>query len=117
MVFNTVTLDSIPAYLVARIPEISVFLSTILMFFGSDYIMEYFLKKSLKKMNFLSRTIIFLLYALLVLPVLCTVCAVFLQNTLLYPCQSLIVVVLLASFLFIGMLLSIRYNMRVKLKL
>ncbi|MDD5311926.1 MAG: hypothetical protein PHO26_02675 [Dehalococcoidia bacterium] len=117
MVLNSVAFDSIPAYLVARIPEISVFLSTILMFFAGDYIMELFLKKSLKKMNFVSRTIIFLLYALLVLPVLCTVCAVFLQNAVLYPYQSGIVLVLLASFLLVGMLLSLRYNMRVKLKL
>ena len=52
MAYNALALDSIPTYLVARIPEISFLLSTILIAFASDYIMEYFLKKSLKKMNF-----------------------------------------------------------------
>ncbi len=117
MVYDTVALDSVPAYLIARIPEISFLLSTVLMAFASDYIMEYFLKKSLKKMNFVTRTIIFLFYGLLILPALCTACALFLQNTLLYPYQKWIVPVLLASFLFVGILLSIRYNMKVKLKL
>ncbi|MCX6007071.1 MAG: hypothetical protein NTZ34_07410 [Chloroflexi bacterium] len=117
MAYNVLALDSVPAYLIARIPEISFFLSTALMFFASDYIMEYFLKKSLRKMNFVTRTIIFLVYGLLVLPVLCTACALFLQNTLLYPYQGWIVLVLLASFLFVGIMLSIRYNMKVKLRL
>jgi len=117
MVYNIVSLDSVPAYLVARIPEISFLLSTVVIAFTSDYIMEYFLKKSLKKMNFITRTIIFLFYGLLVLPALCTACALFLQNAVLYPYQKWIVAVLLASFLLVGILLSIRYNMRLKLKL
>jgi hypothetical protein len=117
MVYDILALDSVPAYLIAKIPEISFFLSTILMFFASDYIMEYFLKKSLKKMNFVARTIIFLFYGLLVLPALCTAGALFLQDAVLLPYQRWIVPVLLACFLFIGILLSIRYNMRLKLKL
>jgi hypothetical protein len=117
MIYNSIALDSVPAYLIAKIPEISFLLYTILIAFASDYIMEYFLKKSMKKMNFVTRTIIFLLYGLLVLPVLCTACALFLQNTVLYPYQKWIVLVLLASFLVVGILLSIRYNMKVKLKL
>jgi hypothetical protein len=116
MAYNVLALDSIPAYLVEKIPEISFLLSTILMFFASDYIMDYFLKKALRKMNFVTRTLIFLLYGLLVLPALCTGCAVFLQNSVLYPCQSWIVPVVLASFLIIGILLSIRYSMKLKLK-
>jgi len=116
MAYNVIALDSIPAYLVEKIPEISFLLSTIFMFFGSDYIMEYFLKKTLKKMSFVVRTIIFLLYALIVLPVICTAFALFLQNTILYPCQQWIVPVVLASFLCVGLLLSIRYSMKVKLK-
>jgi hypothetical protein len=115
MVDNTLTLESIPAYLIAKIPEISFFLSTILMFFASDYIMEYFLKKSLKRMNFVTRTVIFSLYGLIALPALCTACALLLQNAVLYPYQKWIVAVLIASFLLVGILLSIRYNMRLKL--
>jgi hypothetical protein len=117
MSYNMLALDSVPAYLIDKIPEISFFLSTILMFFGSDYIMEYFLKKSLKKMNFVTRTIIFLFYGLFALPALCTACAFFLQDAILYPYQNWIVPVLLASFLSVGILLSIRYNMKLRLKL
>jgi hypothetical protein len=117
MVDKTLTLESIPAYLVARIPEMSFLLSTILMFFASDYIMEYFLKKSLKRMNFVTRTVIFSLYGLIALPALCTACALLLQNAVLYPYQKWIVAILIASFLLVGILLSIRYNMRLKLKL
>ena len=117
ILYVVLALDSVSAYLIARIPEISFFLSTALMFFASDYIMEYFLKKSLRKMSFVTRTIIFLFYGLLVLPVLCTACALFLQNAVFYPYQKWIVLVLLASFLFVGILLSIRYNMKIKLKL
>ncbi len=116
MDYNMVSLDSLPAYLIARIPEISFLLSTVLMFFASDYIMEYLLKKSLKKINFVSRTIIFLLYGLIILPALCTACALFLQNAILYPYQRWIVLVLLASFLFVGIMLSIRYNMKIRFK-
>jgi len=111
------SLESLPAYLTTRIPEISFFVATILMFFISDYIMEFFLKKSLKKINFVTRTIIFILYGLIVLPGLCAVCALFLQNAVLYPYQRWIVLVLLAFFLFVGILLSLRYNMKVRMKL
>ena len=117
MPYNSITLDSVPTYLVDKIPEISFLLATVLIFFASDYIMEYFLKKSLKRMNFVTRTIIFLIYGLLILPVLSTVCALFLQNSVLYPLQRWIVMVLLASFLLVGILLNIRYNMKVRLKI
>lgn len=117
MVLNLIALDSVPAYLVDKIPEISFLLSTVLISFGSDYIMENFLKKSLRKMNFLTRTSIFLLFGLLMLPVLCTACALFLQKTVLYPYQSWIVLVLLAFFLLFGILLSLKYNARISLKL
>jgi hypothetical protein len=116
MSYNNLSLESIAAYLIAKIPEISFLLSTILMFFVSDYITEYLLKKSLKKMSFVVRTIVFLLYGLIVLPALCTGFAFFLQNTVLYPNQKWIVLVLLVSFLIVGILLSIRYSMKVKLK-
>jgi hypothetical protein len=115
MAYNS--LDWVPAYLVNKIPEISFLLSTILMFFISDYIMEYFLKKGLKKMNFVTRTIIFLLYGLIILPVLCASFALFLQNTILYPYQKWIVTVMIASFLAVGVLISIRYNIKMGLKL
>ena len=77
----------------------------------------YFLKKSLKRMNFITRTVIFSLYGLIALPALCTAFALLLQNAVLYPYQKWIVSVLIASFLLVGILLSIRYNMRLKLKL
>jgi hypothetical protein len=115
MVYNIFSLDSVPAYLVVKIPEISFLLSTVVIAFASDYIMEYFLKKGLKKMKFVTRTIIFLFYGLIILPALCTACALFLQNAVLYPYQRWIVPVLLAAFLFVGILLSIRYNMKFKL--
>jgi hypothetical protein len=117
MAYYITALDSIPVYLIDRIPEISFLLSTILIAFASDYIMEYFLKKSLRKMNFITRTIIFLFYGLIVLPALCTACALFLQNSILYPYQKWIVLVLLAFFLCVGILLSIKYSMKVNLKL
>ena len=117
MAYSIHELSTIQAYLITKIPEISFLLSTILVAFISDYIMELFLKKTLKKLNFVTRTIIFLFYGLLVLPALCTVCALFLQTAVLYPYQASIAMVLLASFLFVGILLSFRYNMKVKLKL
>jgi hypothetical protein len=116
MPYNTITFDSVSAYLVARIPEISFLLSTMILFFLGDYIMEYLLKSNLKKMSFILRTIVFLLYGLLILPALCTACAFFLQNAVLYPNQRSIVLVLLASFLIVGILLTVRYNMKLKLK-
>ena len=52
-----------------------------------------------------------------VLPALCTGCAFILQNSVLYPFQGWIVPVLGAFFLFCGIMLSIRYNMKLGLKL
>lgn len=115
MDLNAINPDSVSAYLVEKIPEISFFLSTVLMFFGSDYMMETFLKKGMKKVNFITRTIIFLLYGLLALPALCTACAIFLQNSVLYPCRGWILPVLVAFFLLFGILLNVKYNMKPRL--
>ena len=117
MDYTSFTLESLPAYLVEKIPEISFLLSTMLMFFIGDYMMEVIFKKALRKMTFIARTVLFLMYGLVLLPVLSTACAIFLQDSVLYPYKQWIIPLILASFVFIGILLSIRYNMDFKIRL
>ena len=103
-------------YLIARIPEISYFLSSALMIFASDYIMGRLLIQRLRKMTFLVRTSLFLLYGLFVFPTLTALGAFSLRELVLNPFKEWIILVLVLSFIFIGILLSIRYNMKIKLK-
>ena len=103
-------------YLIARIPEISYFLSSALMIFASDYIMGRLLIQRLRKMTFLVRTSLFLLYGLFVFPTLTALGAFSLRELVLDPFKEWIILVLVLSFIFIGILLSIRYNMKIKLK-
>lgn len=111
----SISLESIPAYLVEKIPEVSFIIATMLMIFAGDYIMELLVKNGLRKMNFIARTIIFILYGLIVIPALSTICAVFLQDAVLYPYKSHILLVVIISFVVVGILLSVRYNMKLKL--
>jgi hypothetical protein len=103
-------------YLIARIPEISYFLSSALMIFASDYIMGRFLIRRLRKLTFLARTSLFLLYGLFMFPALVGLGAFVLREAVLYPFKEWIILLLVVFFLFIGVLLSIRYNMKIKLK-
>ncbi len=108
--------DSASNYLTARIPEISYLLSSVLMIFASDYIMERFLIRIMRKQNFIARTVLFLLYGLLVLPALIALGALLLRVLALDPFKENIIVVLAISFFLIGVILSIRYNMKMKFK-
>jgi hypothetical protein len=103
-------------YLIARIPEISYFLSSALMIFASDFIMGRVLIRRLRKLPFLTRTTFFLLYGLLVFPALTTLGAFSLRELVLNPFKEWIILVLAVAFIFIGILLSLRYNMKMKLK-
>ena len=113
---NVAIFNSISDYLIARIPEISYLLSSVLMIFASDYVMEHYFLRRLKKMDIVSRTFVFLLYGLLALPALTMLGALVLRVVALYPLQDWIIVVLLVSFFFIAILLSIRYNMKFRLR-
>jgi hypothetical protein len=109
-------LHSVTDYLIARIPEISYFLSAALMILASDYIMERLLIRRLRKSTFLARTSLFLFYGLLVFPALTALGAFLLRELALNPFKEWIILVLVVSFFFIGVLLSVRYNMKIRLK-
>ena len=108
------SVDSISDHLVARIPEISYLLSAILMIFASDYIIGNLLIRELKKMGFITRTCLFLLFGLLILPGLTAVGAFLLRDLVLDPFKEWIILVLVICFFLIGVFLSIRYNMKIK---
>lgn len=103
-------------YLIARIPETSFLIASILMIFASDYLFSAFLLRRLKKRSFITRTLIFVLYALLALPAMTVLGAYILRVHVLEPFSDRIILVMLACFLLIGVLLSIRYNMKIRLK-
>lgn len=109
--------DSVSNYLIARIPEISYFLSSAFMIFASDYMMERLLIRRLKRMSFLARTALFLGYGLFILPGLMTLIAHLLRELVLNPFKGWIILVMVLSFLFMGILLSIRYNIKMRLKI
>ena len=115
MVYNLTGVDSLSAHLVARIPEISYLLSSILMIFASDYVIGNLLIRKLKKIGFITRTCLFLFFGLLILPSLTAIGALLLRNLVLDPFQEWIILVLIICFFFIGVFLSIRYNMKIKL--
>ena len=107
---------NISDYLIARIPEISYFLSSALMIFVSDYIAGRLLIRRLRKLTFLVRTSIFLLYGLLIYPALTALGALVLRESVLSPFKEWLILLLVVFFLFIGILLSLRYNMKIRLK-
>jgi hypothetical protein len=115
MVYNLTGVDSISDHLVARIPEISYLLSSILMIFASDYIIGNLLIQKLRKMGFITRTGFFLLFGLLILPGLTAAGAFLLRDLVLDPFKEWIILVLVICFFLIGVFLSIRYNMKIKL--
>ncbi len=108
--------DPISDYLLPRIPEISYVLSSVFVIFASDFIMEFILIGWLRKLGFVTRTAFFLLYALLALPALTTVGAYLLRTRVLDRYQGWLLLELAISFLVVGLLLSARYHMKMKLK-
>jgi asparagine N-glycosylation enzyme membrane subunit Stt3 len=115
MFYNLTGADSISEYVAARIPEISYLLSSILMIFASDYIIGNLLIRRLRKMGFVTRTCLFLLFGLLILPALTAIVAFLLRDLVIDPFKEWIILVLVICFFFIGVFLSIRYNMKIKL--
>jgi hypothetical protein len=108
--------DSVSDYLIERIPEMSFLLSSIVMIFVSDYLFSHFFLRRLKRMAFITRTALFVLYGLVVLPVMITLFATSLRVYLLEHFQNDILLVLIICFVLVGVLLSIRYNMRIRLR-
>ncbi|MBI2853783.1 MAG: hypothetical protein HYX87_02540 [Chloroflexi bacterium] len=108
--------DSISDYLASRIPEISYLLASVLMIFASDFVAEHFFIRRLKKMSFLSRTGVFLLYGLLVLPTATTLAALLLKRLILDPYKEWLILTLVGFFLIAGVMLSIRYNIKMRFK-
>jgi len=113
---NLTDFNSVSDSLIARIPEISYLLSTIFMIFISDYIIGNLLIRRLKKMGFITRTFLFVFFGLLILPGLTTLGALLLRDLVLDPFKDWIILVLVICFFLIGVFLSIRYNMKIKLK-
>ena len=113
---NLASYNSITDHLIARIPEISFILSSTFMIFTGDYLIGNVLVRSLKKMDFISRTLVFVLIGLLIFPAFTTVGAFLLRELVLEPFKEWIILVLVIAFLFIGVLLSLRYNMKIRLK-
>jgi hypothetical protein len=113
---NLTDFNSFSDRLIARIPEISYLLSTIFMIFVSDYIIGNLLIRRLKKMGFITRTFLFVFFGLLILPGLTALGALLLRDLVLDPFKDWIILVLVICFFLIGVFLSIRYNMKMKLK-
>jgi hypothetical protein len=108
---------SITDHLIARIPEISFILSSTFMIFAGDYLLGNVFVRSLKKMDFISRTFVFMLIGLIMFPALTTLGAYVLRELVLEPFKDWIILVLVITFLIVGILLSLRYNMKIKLKI
>ena len=106
-------MDSLNAYLIAHISEISYFLSTMLMFLSGNVIMERLIPR-LRRMPFLTRTSVFVVYGLVVLPGLTIAGALVLRIIVLEPVREWLTLTLVVSFLIVGVLLSINYNMKLR---
>ena len=113
---NLTFLDSVSDHLIARIPEISYLLSSIFMIFASDYIIGNLLIQQLRKMGFITRTFLFVFFSLLILPSLTALGAFLLRDMVLDPFQDWIILVLTICFFLVGVFLSLRYNMKMKIK-
>lgn len=103
-------------YLIDRIPEISYFLSSALMLFVSDFILECFLIRRLRRLTFIARTCLFLFYGLFLFTPLTAIGASLLREMVLYPYKEWIVLLLIIFFSLLGVLLNLRYNMKMRLK-
>jgi hypothetical protein len=108
---------SITDQLIDRIPELSYLLSTIFMIFTGDYIITHFLLKTLRKMGFITRTLFFMFLSLIIFPTLTAVGALLLRNLVLDPFKDWIILVLAICFFIVGILLSMKYNLKTKIKL
>ncbi|MBI2957614.1 MAG: hypothetical protein HYY32_02105 [Chloroflexi bacterium] len=84
------------------------------MVFLSDQLMGRVLIKRLKKLTFFSRTAVFVAYSLLALPAMTIAGAALLRYTVLEAFQEWMLPALALAFLLTGVLLSSRYNMRLK---
>ncbi len=87
------------------------------MIFAGDFVMEFILIGWLRELGFINRTVFFLLYALVALPALTTLGAYLLRIRVLDRYQGWILVELAISCLIVGVLLSARYNMKMKFKM
>ena len=114
---NLTVFNSVSDHFIARIPEISYLLSAIFMIFVSDYIIGNLLIRRLKKMGFITRTLLFVFFSLLILPSLTVLGALLLRNLVLDPFKDWIILVLMICFFLIGIFLSLKYNMKMKVKL
>jgi FtsH-binding integral membrane protein len=113
---NLASYNSVSDHLIARIPEISYLLSSTFMIFAGDYIVGNLLIRKLKKMDFITRTFLFVIVGLLIFPGLTTLGALLLRSLVLERFKDWIILVLMIAFLLVGVLLSLRYNMKIKLK-
>lgn len=84
------------------------------MIFVSDLIMGRLFLKRLRKMSFLSRTFAFVLFWLVAMPGLTILSAMLLKSVLLGPMKNWIIIDLAVAFLFTGILLCLKYNMKIK---
>jgi hypothetical protein len=104
---------SLSAYLVAHISEISYFLATILMFFGGDFLMVRMVRH-MRKMAFLTRTLVFIICGIVMLPGLTIAGAYLLRKEVLEPLKDRLILTLAVCFIIVGLLLSFKYNMKLK---
>jgi peptidoglycan/LPS O-acetylase OafA/YrhL len=99
-------------YLDSKITEISYTMATVLMLFAGDYLTEVLIIKNIRNRNLLARTGLFLGYTLLALPMLTVASARALESLVLEPLQGYLWILLLVFFLFSGVLLSLKYRMK-----
>jgi len=86
------------------------------MIFIGDFVIGNVFVKRMRRMGFFSRTILFILLGIILLPGLTTLGAFLIRDLVLEPYKDWIIVVLLICFFLIGLFFSIRYNMKIKLK-
>jgi hypothetical protein len=100
-------------FLVSRVTEISFGMATILVLFSGDYLTDRFLIKRIRKRNVLIRTIVFLCYVLLALPLLTVFSARVLAALVLAPLGGYLWVLLAGFFMLSGVLVSLKYRMKI----
>jgi hypothetical protein len=99
-------------FLASRATEISFGMATILVLFAGDYLTNRFLIKRIRKLNVLIRTIVFLCYVLLALPLVTVFSARVLAVLVLAPLGGYAWALLAGFFLLSGVLFSLKYRMK-----
>ncbi len=99
-------------FLDSRITEVSYTMASVLMLFAGDYMTDRFVIRRIRKRNILVRTVLFLAYVLLVLPLLTISTAQGLASLVLEPYRSQLWLILLGFFVLCGVLLSLKYRMK-----